>query len=137
MINKIIIQGNLAADPIFHEATGEKDAFVTLRVIHNSSKEEDADTFAANCIASGEQAKFIARTFGKGSCVVVEGKISDRSWGKDGETKYGTSIRIAYDGIHFAGNLKAPAEIPAGAEKGVRKPVPAAPAPSKPANKRK
>jgi single-strand DNA-binding protein len=64
-----------------------------------------------NVVAWRQLAEIISKYCKKGDLIYVEGKLTTRSWEKNGETRYMTEV-IASN-IHLIGGSKSPAESPA------------------------
>jgi len=98
-LNKAIIFGNLTRDP--ERRTLPSGAGVTSFAIATTRNWKDKngvrqeDTQFHNCVAFGPQADTIAQYMKKGSSMMVEGRIQNRSWdGPDGAKKYRTEIVV-------------------------------------------
>lgn len=96
-INKAIIYGNLTRDPELKALpSGNKVcnfSIATNRTWKDASgvKQEAADYH--NVVFYGKPAEIIAQYMKKGSAMMVEGRISTRSWdGPDGKKNYRTEI---------------------------------------------
>lgn len=102
MINKMILQGNLVATPEEHE-TQTGNAMVTFRIAWSETYAERKNELFINCVAFGSTAVFIAKYFEKGSQIIVEGKVTGRSYeDKDGNKRYITDLVV--DNCHFSGS---------------------------------
>ncbi|GHV36722.1 single-stranded DNA-binding protein [Synergistales bacterium] len=108
--NKVVLMGNLARDPEIRY-TVDKRAWVRFTVAcgysyknKNGEYQNDADFIPVT--VWGSRAEFCARYLKKGSSVLVEGKISVRSYeAKDGSgKKYSTDV-VAFD-VLFAGSKR-------------------------------
>ena len=95
--NKAIIIGNLARDPeIRYTASGKAVARLVVAVNRqwrgqNGETHEEVDFI--NVSVWGTQAEHCDRYLRKGSAVLVEGRISVRSYeGRDGQKRYATEI---------------------------------------------
>ena len=99
-INKVILIGNLGADPDQRFTKGGK-ATAELRLA-TSRKFKGADgnleeaTEWHRVVLWDKQAEAAGKYLRKGSKVYVEGRIQTRQYEKDGETKYITEI-VAHD----------------------------------------
>lgn len=96
-LNKAIIFGNLTRDPELRSlpsgAPVTSFAVATNRVWKdkNGAKQESVDYH--NVVVFGRQAEIVSQYLRKGSSVLVEGRIQNRSWdGTDGQKKYRTEI---------------------------------------------
>lgn len=99
MLNKIVIQGRLCADPTLrHTQSGTAVASFTLAVdrdFKNQDGEKEADFI--NCVAWKGTAETLARYFTKGRMAIVEGRLQSRKYtDKEGNN------RIAYEVIASA-----------------------------------
>jgi len=96
MLNKAMLIGRLGKDPQIKELeSGSKIASFSLAT-DASYKDKQGNkvekTEWTNIVYFGKQADLIERYVKKGSMIYVEGKISTRSYEKDGQTKYVTEI---------------------------------------------
>lgn len=95
--NKVQLIGNLGNDPeIVDLETGKKLAKFSLAVnesYKNSDGEKVESTNWFNIVAWGKSAEIVEKILVKGSEVVIDGKLSSRSYeDKDGQKKYVTEI---------------------------------------------
>ncbi len=96
-INKAIIYGNLTKDPELKALpTGNKVcnfAVATNRTWKDQSGKKQESVDYHNVVFFGKQAEVIAQWMHKGNALMVEGRISTRSWdGPDGKKNYRTEI---------------------------------------------
>lgn len=102
MINKMILQGNLVAAPKDGE-TSSGNPMVTFRIGWSETYGERKTELFINCIAFGSTASFIAKYFEKGSQIIVEGKLTGRSYeDNEGNKRYVTDLVV--DNCHFSGS---------------------------------
>jgi single-strand DNA-binding protein len=98
-VNKVILVGNLGADPTVRYAPSG-DAIANLRLATTDRYKDKASgemkeaTEWHTCSAFGRQAEIVGEYLKKGSSIYLEGKLRTRSYEKDGVTKYVTEIRI-------------------------------------------
>lgn len=97
--NKVQIIGNLGASPeIRNTETGKKLArlsVATNEVYRNAKGEKVTETQWHQAIAWGKTAEIAEKYLSKGSEVVIEGKLINRSYtDKDGNKKYITEIQV-------------------------------------------
>lgn len=122
-LNKAIIYGNLTRDPekraLPSGAGVTSFAIATTRTWKDKNGVKQEDTQYHNCVAFGPQADVIAQYMKKGSSMMIEGRIQNRSWdGPDGVKKYRTEIVI--DTFQFGpkreggGAYESTAQAPAG-----------------------
>ena len=90
-MNKAIISGNLGKDPdIKYAQTGT--AIANFSVATTETVKGEKKTEWHRCVCFGKTAENVGQYLGKGSKVLIEGKIQTRSWEQDGQTKYMTEI---------------------------------------------
>jgi single-strand DNA-binding protein len=140
-VNKVILVGNLGADPETRYAAGG-DAVTSLRVAttdryrDKSSGEQKQATEWHRCVLFGRQAEVAGEHLHKGSAIYLEGSLRTRSWEKHGAKHYSTEIRVAMfqmlgdrgdtsnsfdendDELPASGPVRAPTRAPAGAATG-------------------
>lgn len=108
-MNKWIGYGNVGKDPeIRTTGTGKKVAsfsFATSEHRRNAEGEKVTDTTWHNIVAWEKQAELCEKHIKKGSSLIIEGRISNRSYDdKDGVKKYISEIITT--GIYFTGGKK-------------------------------
>lgn len=96
-INKAIIYGNLTKDPELKALpSGSKVcnfALATNRTWKDQSGKKQESVDYHNIVFFGKQAEVIAQWMHKGNALMVEGRITTRSWdGTDGKKNYRTEI---------------------------------------------
>ena len=92
MINKAILMGRLTRDPELRHTNSGKPVCGFSIAIDNGYGENKQTDFI-NCVAWNKTAEFVSKYFGKGSMIVVIGRIATRSWeGKDGKKQYATEV---------------------------------------------
>jgi single-strand DNA-binding protein len=97
MINKIILVGNVGADPDYH--LFDNDSGVTNFSLATSESwtkdgQKQEKTTWHNCKAFGSLALIISKYVKKGGLLYIEGRIENRSYEKDGVTKYITEVVV-------------------------------------------
>ncbi len=96
-VNKVIILGNLGADPELRY-TQSGSAVCTLRLATNERWKDKGGqpqerTEWHSVVVFGRQAENSAQYLQKGSAAYIEGRLQTRSWeDKDGHTRYTTEI---------------------------------------------
>jgi len=93
-----VLIGNLGADPEMRDF-GKDKRVVNLRMATNEYyKDANGDkqerTTWHRVVAWNNQARFLADACKKGSRLLVEGKLENKRWEKDGEPRYSTEIRL-------------------------------------------
>lgn len=99
----ITVVGNLVADPDVRVSQGGKP-WVTFRIAstprvrdRQSGEWSDGEPLWIGCRAYGELANNIAASLTKGARVIVQGRLSQRSYEKDGQQR--TSLDLEVDAI--------------------------------------
>ena len=97
MLNKVILIGNLGADP---ETRFMQDQtcvcnlrLATTEKFKNRAGEQQEKTEWHRVVLWGRLGEIANQYLKKGARVYIEGKIETRSYEKDGETKYATEIK--------------------------------------------
>lgn len=96
-INKVILYGNLTRDPEL-KALPSGNKVVNFSVATNrtwkdaAGKKQEAAEYH-NVVFYGKPAEVIAQYMRKGSTLMIEGRLTTRSWdGADGQKRYRTEI---------------------------------------------
>ena len=77
-MNRITIKGFLGQDPKNGIGQASGKAWASFSIADSEGR--DKPTIWWRCMASGENAEFIADNWRKGSRVEVEGKVSEKEW---------------------------------------------------------
>ena len=99
-MNKVILVGNLGADPTMRyassgEAIANFQLATTDRYRDKASGEMKEATEWHKCAAFGRQAEIVGEYLRKGSSVYIEGKLRTRKYqATDGADRYSTEIRV-------------------------------------------
>lgn len=98
-MNTIIVSGNLARDPdIRTTRSGKSVARMSIAVNRPFSKEDVADFF--DLVAWDKRADFCKKYLAKGRRILVEGRLQNSNYEKDGVKHYAQVIVV--DSIEFA-----------------------------------
>jgi single-strand DNA-binding protein len=96
--NSVRLIGNLGATPtIVNTEKGTKIARVSIATsdyYYNDKKEKVTETYWHNLVFFGKVAELAEKLLDKGKEVAIEGKLTNRSYEKDGEKKYMTEIIV-------------------------------------------
>lgn len=88
MFNKIILIGNLTKDPELRY-TPQGTAVASFRIAVNSKIKQHGElkdeTLFIGVVVFGKQAESAGQYLSKGRSVLVEGRLQERSWEKDGQ----------------------------------------------------
>lgn len=89
-MNKVILIGRLSKDVELRFTQSNKAVTSFSIAVDKRKKEEGADFF--NCVAWGTIAENMNRYLAKGSKVAVYGRLSTRSYEKNGSKQYVTEV---------------------------------------------
>jgi single-strand DNA-binding protein len=113
MVNKVILVGNLGADPELR-STNSQQSVCSLRLATSETyKDKDGQkqerTEWHQIVVWGQQAEVVNRYCRKGKQIYVEGRLQTRKWqDKNGQDRYTTEI--VADTIRFLGTKEGAAE---------------------------
>ena len=92
MINKVILMGRLTRDPELRH-TGSGTPVCSFSIAVSEGYGENQKTDFINCVAWNKTAEFVDKYFTKGRMIIVDGRISTRTWeGQDGKKNYVTEV---------------------------------------------
>jgi single-strand DNA-binding protein len=119
-MNKVILLGNLGADPELRYTTAGV-AVLSIRLATNESyldknKEPQARTEWHTVVVWGPRAEGLSRVLTKGAGVLVEGTLRTSTYEKDGQRRYRTEVQ-ARD-VFFTGKRGTPAPVDGAAPAG-------------------
>lgn len=114
--NKVILGGRLTDDvELKMTPSGVSVCSFSVAVNRKVSKEVEQKADFINCVAWRNDAEFISRYFKKGSCILIVGRMQNRSWqDANGIKRYATDVVV--DEAHFVESKgeNAGAEVAAG-----------------------
>lgn len=101
MLNKVILQGRLAKDVELRYTNNQK-AVTSFTVAVQDDNDRDKTDFI-DCVAWGATAEFLSKYFGKGSMILITGRLTKRDYKtNNGETRYVTEVVLdQYNSVHF------------------------------------
>jgi single-strand DNA-binding protein len=109
--NRVILAGNLTKDPeIRYLPSGTPVASFSIAVnsrtkVNNEVKEEVS---YFDIVAFGKTGELCAEYLSKGRAALVEGRLRQRTWDKDGVKR--SKIEVVADNVQFLGGKGAPGE---------------------------
>lgn len=109
-MNKVILMGRLTSDPKMDWTRSEDSkqyATYTLAVNRRFKRNGEQEADFINCVAWGAMAEFAEKYMKKGVMFAVVGRLNVRSWEKDGERHWTTTV------IVFTGGKKDAESKPA------------------------
>lgn len=101
MVNKLIYQGRLVADPELKRTQSDVPNMEFTIAWSEKYKEAETKCFL-RCKAWRNTAEFISNYFKKGQEIIIEGRMVTEQW-EDGEEKKSRTICIV-DKAHFCGS---------------------------------
>lgn len=113
-MNKVILMGRLTSDHKMDWTRSEDSkqyATYTLAVNRRFKKNGQADADFISCIAWGAMAEFAEKFMKKGAMFAVEGRLNVRSWEKDGERHWTTTVVV--ENCYFTGSKRDAESKPA------------------------
>lgn len=103
MINSVVIMGRLCAAPELKKTqSGISVCSVCVAVDRPRRQDAEAQTDFLDIVAWRQTAEFLARYFGKGQQIAVEGKLQSRTW-EDNEGHRRKAVEIVAEQLHFCG----------------------------------
>ena len=101
MVNRMILQGRLCADPEMRR-TQNGTAVCSFRVAWSETIKDRETNLFLNCVAWQGTAELICKYFRKGKELAVEGRLSTREYDdRDGNRRSVTEMTV--DRVHFCG----------------------------------
>ncbi len=115
-LNKVMLLGNLGADPELRMTSGGQ-VVLSLRLACSESyldkdKRRQERTEWVNVTVWGKRGEALAKLLTKGSRVFVEGGLRTSSYDKDGDKRYRTEV-VASDVILAGGGQRQERQAPA------------------------
>lgn len=95
-LNKVIVLGNLGADPELRNTQGGQSVCNLRMACTESYVDKDGErqerTEWVRVVIWGKRGEALAKLLAKGSRVLVEGRLQTTSYDKDGEKRYSTDV---------------------------------------------
>lgn len=95
-INTAVVYGNLTRDPEMKALPSGQNvttmSIATNRTYKDKDGKQQEEVEYHNIVVRGKQAESCAKYLTKGSSAFIEGRITTRSWEKDGVKQYRTEI---------------------------------------------
>lgn len=106
-MNQIILTGRLTKD-IELRTTTQGKSVTMFSIAVNDGYGDNQKTYFHNVVVWGKSAENMAQYTHKGSKVAVKGKLTSRSYEKDGQKRYVTEVVAdMYGGIEFLDNASS------------------------------
>lgn len=108
MYNHCCFIGNLTKDPeLRYTPTGTAVASFNLAVNHKYK--DTKETLFLPIVIFGKMAEVTAKYLSKGSQALIEGRLTERSWESDGQTK--KKIELVASGVKFLNKKDGAASV--------------------------
>ncbi len=111
MFNKIILIGNLTKDPELRY-TPQGTAVASFRIAVNSKIKQQGElkdeTLFIGVVVFGKQAESAGQYLSKGRSVLVEGRLQERNWEKDGQKH--SRMEVVASSVRFLSKKPGAAE---------------------------
>ncbi len=122
-INRVTLAGHLGKDPETKNfANGGSVCNFSIATSESwtdkSTGEKKERTDWHNIVANGKTGEIAQKYLAKGAAVLIEGSIRQRSYEKDGQTRYVTEIMC--DRLHFLGKGEKSSQKPAETRQGTQ-----------------
>lgn len=99
-MNLVILSGRLTRDPETRYTNSNTPVCsFSLAVADGKTKDGDQKTQFINCVAWEKTAEFVQKHFAKGDGVTVTGKLTSRSYEKDGQKR--TVYEVMVNNVEF------------------------------------
>lgn len=104
MVNKMILQGRMVADPELR-FTQSGTPVCSFRVAWNETVKDRETKLFLPCVAWQGTAEMVSKYFPKGKEIVVEGRLTTREYtDRDGNNRTATEMTV--ERVHFCGSKK-------------------------------
>lgn len=114
MLNKIMLQGRLVADPALKQTpSGVAAASFRLAVERDFKDKESGQkqTDFVTCVAWRQTGEFVSRYFTKGCMALVEGRLQTRDYtDRDGNKR--TAAEVVAEKVYFEDSKREGQEVP-------------------------
>lgn len=100
MLNHIVLQGRLTKDVEIRHTQSEK-AVASFSIAVDRGRDNGADFI--NCVAWQQTAEFISKYFSKGDMILVEGRLTSRSY-EDKAGNKRTAFEVVVGNVNFCGS---------------------------------
>jgi single-strand DNA-binding protein len=103
-MNKLILVGRFTKDPEIRTSGNYTIASFSLAVDRKFKRDGEPEADFFNCTAFNKTAEFVEKYCKKGTKMVVEGRIQNDNYEKDGVKHYGVAVIV--ENIEFAESKK-------------------------------
>ena len=104
-MNRVILIGRLTKDPEIRTSSNYTIASFSIAVDRKFKRDGEPEADFFNCTAFNKTAELVEKYCKKGTKMVVEGRIQNDNYEKDGVKHYG--VKIMVDSLEFAESKSA------------------------------
>jgi len=104
-MNRVILIGRLTKDPEIRTSGNYTIASFSIAVDRKFKRDGEPEADFFNCTAFNKTAEFVEKYCKKGTKMVVEGRVQNDNYEKDGVKHYG--VKIMVDSLEFAESKSA------------------------------
>lgn len=104
-MNRVILIGRLTKDPEIRTSGNYTIASFGIAVDRKFKRDGEPEADFFNCTAFNKTAEFVEKYCKKGTKMVVEGRVQNDNYEKDGVKHYG--VKIMVDSLEFAESKSA------------------------------
>jgi single-strand DNA-binding protein len=104
-MNRVILIGRLTKDPEIRTSGNYTIASFSIAVDRKFKRDGEPEADFFNCTAFNKTAELVEKYCKKGTKMVVEGRIQNDNYEKDGVKRYG--VKIMVDSLEFAESKSA------------------------------
>lgn len=103
MLNKVILQGRLTADPELKSTNNGVSVCSFTLAVDRSYQRGEKQTDFINCVAWRNTAEFISKYFAKGRMMIACGELQVRKYtAQDGQNRY--AVEVVVNDVNFGGD---------------------------------
>ena len=105
--NKVILMGNLTRDPELRQTKGGTSICRFSVAVNRSYNSQDGSTRDETCFVEvdsfGRKAENIAKFFGKGKSILVEGRLRQENWEDKQSGQKRSKLLVVLESFEFVG----------------------------------
>lgn len=104
-MNKLILMGRFTKDPEIRTGNNVTIAKFSLAVDRKYKRDGEPEADFFNCTAFNKTAEFVEKYCSKGMKMIIEGRVQNDNYEKDGVKHYGVAVIV--ENIEFAESKKS------------------------------
>ena len=102
--NRVILMGNLTRDPEMRVTAGGMNVGSFSLAVNDRLKDDKESVSYIDCVAFGKQADFAHEYLAKGMPILVEGRLQQSRWEKEGQKR--SKIEVIVEQLTSVGPKK-------------------------------